>query len=487
MANLADNQTELWQPFGVTDADFDAAPEHGGVRVVNVTPGADQSKDAGRRWLGVAMAALGALACAAAAVSWQAQYEMVLGIKNKTWVAALEAGIPDAGAIVFAALGIALALHGKRAVRPRALNIACVGISLLQNALAAGTGWRDLAIWIMPSAVYAVASDTLISVIRAWAIARVRNLGETLADEGTTWLTMAAGTMLWLLRLTLATRSTLAGFRAWVVADCPVAPGLRPGHVAELEAVRQEASQLAQLAAAERDRTVEQAAQEVSQAQEDLVRAETAEATVRDELKRARSDAAQERMELQQQMRQQAEDLHAELARARDAADQRVSQARAEAARERMELQQQMRQQAEDLRAELARARDAADQRVSQARAEAAEEREALRGQLQNFGETMAAALKETAQGRDGRSAQPRVRDADDREPTKRVRMIQLAGQRRDLSTIPLQDVASLASTVAAEIDYSPGTARRELMRHVRELQSIPDSPAKDDMEGDAQ
>jgi hypothetical protein len=152
----------------------------------------------------------------------------------------LEAGIPDAGAIVFASLGIALALYGKRAVRTRALNVVCVGISLMQNALAASPGWRDLAIWVMPSAVYAVASDTLIGVVRAWAIARVRNIGEKLADGGPTPLAIAGGAALWMLRLTLAPKSTLGGFRAWVVTDCPVAPGLRPGHVAELEAVRQE-------------------------------------------------------------------------------------------------------------------------------------------------------------------------------------------------------------------------------------------------------
>ena len=33
---------------------------------------------------------------------------------------------------------------------------------------------------------------------------------------------------LWLLRLALAPASTLAGFRAWVLAECPVAPGRRP-------------------------------------------------------------------------------------------------------------------------------------------------------------------------------------------------------------------------------------------------------------------
>ena len=103
-------------------------------------------------WLRGAAAALGVLAAAAAAVSWQAQYMMVWRVKQAAWVAALEAGIPDIGAVVFAALGVALALHGRRAVRPRALNAACIGISLAMNALAAGHGWRDLAIWVMPAA-----------------------------------------------------------------------------------------------------------------------------------------------------------------------------------------------------------------------------------------------------------------------------------------------------------------------------------------------
>ena len=49
--------------------------------------------------------------------------------------AALEAGIPDVGSMIFASLGIALALHGGRAVRARALNVACVGLSLGMTAV----------------------------------------------------------------------------------------------------------------------------------------------------------------------------------------------------------------------------------------------------------------------------------------------------------------------------------------------------------------
>jgi hypothetical protein len=108
-------------------------------------------RETGRAWLRGAMAALAVLAAGAAVVSWDAQYVMVYSARHAPAVAALEAGIPDAGALIFAALGIALALHGRRALRPRALNVACVAISLAMNAMAAGRGWRDMAIWVMPA------------------------------------------------------------------------------------------------------------------------------------------------------------------------------------------------------------------------------------------------------------------------------------------------------------------------------------------------
>lgn len=473
MPRFTEDQAGRWEPFGVTDADFEATPEHDGVRVVNVTPDGGQGKDGAWNWLRLAMVALGLLASAAAAVSWQAQYKMVLDIKSRTWVAALEAGIPDAGAIVFAALGIALALHGKRAVRTRALNVLCVGISLMQNALAAGAGWRDLVIWVMPSAVYAVASDTLIGVIRAWAIARVRNLGETLADDGLTPLAIAGGVVLWLLRLTLAPKSTLGGFRSWVVTDCPVAPGLRPGHIAELAAVRQEAGQLAALVTAERDKAIGQAAQEVSQARDESARSEAAEAAMRDELKHARSDAAQEREQLHERMRQQAEELRAVLGQVRDAADRRVAQVLADAAREREEVREQLRQETGRLSAELSRVHG----EMSDIRIAALEE---ARGELLDAGGRLTAALKAAAQLQENGQQARKARASRSGEPTKRDRMIELAGQRQDLQTIALQDVAKLASTVASEIDYSQGTARRELMRHVREIQAITAAPVAD-------
>jgi hypothetical protein len=184
-------------------------------------------RDRSGAWLRNASAGLGVLAGAAAVVSFTAQYRMIFAARRLALVAGLEAAIPDASALVFASLGIALALHGRRAIRARALNIASVGVSVLMNAIAAAPGWRSLAIWAMPPVAYALASDTLIGVVRAWAIARHKALNTRLADEQVTPLAVLGGLLLWLLRLVLAPGSTLTGFRSWVIQECPVAPGRR--------------------------------------------------------------------------------------------------------------------------------------------------------------------------------------------------------------------------------------------------------------------
>ena len=134
------------------------APGHGGQPA---PPGS--SRDRSGLWLRNAAAGLCVLAAAAAAVSFTAQYRMVDATRHLPVVAALEAAIPDAAALVFACLGIALALHGRRALRARALNLASVGASVFMNAIAAAPGWRNLAIWAMPPVAYALASDTLIA------------------------------------------------------------------------------------------------------------------------------------------------------------------------------------------------------------------------------------------------------------------------------------------------------------------------------------
>jgi hypothetical protein len=309
-----------WKPFRVSGPDEGPAAGRGGARGSAIAPPRRGPGEAGW-WLRGAALVLALLAVAAAAVSWQAQYVMVLAVKHARAVAAVEAGIPDAGAVIFASLGVALALHGKRALRPRVLNAACIGISLAMNALAAAHGWRGLAIWVMPAAIYALASDTLISVVRARVLARQKDDGTVLGDDSPDLLAAIGGTGLWLLRLLLAGPSTLRGFRSWVTEECPVAPGRKAAPAPAAAAIPS-----------------------------------------------------------------------GPAAKALPA---------------------------------LARA-----------------------------------------------PSRSRPRRARDGEPTKRDRLIALAGERHDLASVPLGQVSRLATAIAQEIGYSPGTARRELVRHVRELQS---------------
>ncbi len=212
-----------------------AGPPISATRLITPRPVRQDPAHRAQAWLRNAMAALAILATAAAVVSWQAQYVLVWSVKHTTVIAALEAGIPDVGSLIFAALGIALALHGKRALRARTLNLGCVGLSLGMNALASGSGWRDLAIWIMPAVVYALASDTLIGVIRVWVIARTQHAGQVLTDDEATPMAVLGSFVLWLLRLVLAPPSTLAGFRRWALEECPVAPGRKTPRPAELQ------------------------------------------------------------------------------------------------------------------------------------------------------------------------------------------------------------------------------------------------------------
>ena len=195
------------------------------MAAVSVAGQPRETSDHPGKWLAVSMTALAVLAVAAAVVSYSAQYRMVYAAKGVAPVAALEAGIPDVAALVFATLGIALALHGKRAIRARVLNLGAVGTSVGMNVLASGAGWRDLAIWAMPPVAYALASDTAIGVVRAWTIARHKAMNAALADDDATPLAIIGGFLLWVLRLVMAPASTPAGFRRWVVQECPVAPG----------------------------------------------------------------------------------------------------------------------------------------------------------------------------------------------------------------------------------------------------------------------
>ena len=68
-----------------------------------------------------------------------------------------------------------------------------------------------------------MASGVPASPVRCWWRARAQARRTPIRVS----LAIVSGLLQWLLRLALAPASTLAGFRAWVLAECPVAPGRR--------------------------------------------------------------------------------------------------------------------------------------------------------------------------------------------------------------------------------------------------------------------
>jgi hypothetical protein len=195
---------------------------HQAAPQVVIQPQRREERDRAGSWLRYAGLSLGLLALAAAIVSYQAQFALVFAYKAQRVVAAIQAAIPDSGSLVFACLGIALALQGRRALRARTLNVACVGISIAMNALRATPGWSALSVWIMAPTLYALASDTLIGVIRAYAIARQKRLNVALADEGVTPLQVVGTIALYAMRACVALPSTASGLRRWLLLKTPL-------------------------------------------------------------------------------------------------------------------------------------------------------------------------------------------------------------------------------------------------------------------------
>lgn len=185
------------------------------------SPSAPTVKDRSASWLKGAMLGLGLLAIAAATVSIRAQYLMVHAARHELVVSAIEAAIPDVAALIFACLGIALALRGKRAFRARLLNAGAVATSVFMNFAAAGHGWRSVAIWLMPPVAYALASDTCIVHVRSWFLSLAQ-----MEDDGSSVLssigTGIRNTVLYSLRFAMDRRGTARGVRQLVLNATPL-------------------------------------------------------------------------------------------------------------------------------------------------------------------------------------------------------------------------------------------------------------------------
>jgi hypothetical protein len=195
---------------------------------ITAEPGAPDTATTPQNGAGLLIAAsclLLLLAAAQGYVSFRAQYAFVDHAKRARLPSTLEALGLDTGAVIFALLALSLARSGKRAAVERALNVACALGSLMMNLLAADlTSPRSVTVWVLPSALYALASDRLIAVVRRWALAS--DPADRSAQDRSAWRGIG-GLALWLLRLLFDAPGTVAGFRRWVLAAAPVAPGSR--------------------------------------------------------------------------------------------------------------------------------------------------------------------------------------------------------------------------------------------------------------------
>ena len=478
--------TDTWRPFGIADEEYDEASDGRGQKILNITwrrpkqgrkaVRADRGeRDQSGTWLRSAVIGLGVLAAAAAAVSFAAQYQLVFDAKGVRWASVLEAGIPDVGAMVFAALGIALALKGKRALRARGGNLACVGLSLVMNLIAAAAGWRGVAIWVMPSAVYAFASDTLIGVIRAHVLA-----SQGRADNEKTALGALGAALLWGLRLTLAAPSTLKGFRRWVVESSPVAPGVTPAAITAANESAAKAIEAAHVTAGQQIAEAAQAQDEAASRAQDAERragaAQQAAATAQSELQRAREDFAQLNRALQRaedersRLAGMAEELQTAVAgqRAEAAASARAAEAaRGEAQRIREDAGRQVVQMREDFIRERAEYRDSlagmreAAQALDKDRRQISQERDSLQTELAAL---RAAQRAVKSQARDtGRTPARRSR-----AESKTARFLALVVERYgELAAMEPAEVGRIAADLAPEVGLNEGSARSALRPRV--------------------
>jgi hypothetical protein len=196
--------------------------EFDGLPVISTAP---THRSAGGGLLIVASCLLLLLAAAQGYVSFRAQYVFVDHAKHARLPSTLEALGLDTGAVIFALLALSLARRGASATVERTLNVSCALGSLTMNLLAADlTSPRSVTVWVLPSALYALASDRLIGVVRRWVLAS--DPGTEIPQDRSAWPALG-GLALWVLRLTLDAPGTAGGFRRWVLAAAPVAPGVR--------------------------------------------------------------------------------------------------------------------------------------------------------------------------------------------------------------------------------------------------------------------
>jgi hypothetical protein len=161
---------------------------------------------------------LAGLAAAMGITSFHAQFTYIFATKRQWAPALLEALGLDAGAVIFALLGVAMARMGRRAAVERVLVVICALGSCGMNVLNANLGSpRSVAVYAMPPVLFALTSDRLIAVVRRAALGKA-------ADEvgqRSAWY-LAGRSLLYGIRFAVDRRGTAAGVRQAVLDATPL-------------------------------------------------------------------------------------------------------------------------------------------------------------------------------------------------------------------------------------------------------------------------
>ena len=186
----------------------------------------------GARLIGGAGWLLAALAAGVLGVSYAGQFAYIYAARHQVIPANIEAGMFDVGMVIFALLGLGLALASRPARVERALVMVCAfGSAAMNYAAADTTSPRSVLAYVAPPLFLAAVVDRVIAVVRRHRIGDTET--SPWAPLGRAALTAArAGglTLLYGLRLTLDPPATARGLRQFVLdaAPLPAPPGGPP-------------------------------------------------------------------------------------------------------------------------------------------------------------------------------------------------------------------------------------------------------------------
>lgn len=166
------------------------------------------------------------------AVSFAGQFAYIDAARHQAWAANIEAGMLDVGMIIFAVLGLGLAMAGKPSRTERALVLACSLSSAAMGYAAADVASpRSVAAYVAPPLFLAVVVDRVIAVVRRHRLGDAESSPWAPLGRAGLWLVKGLGlALLYTLRLVLDPVHTPGGLRRIVLnaAPLPAAPTREP-------------------------------------------------------------------------------------------------------------------------------------------------------------------------------------------------------------------------------------------------------------------